>query len=116
MIETLRGLGYTTATALADIIDNSISAGAKTVSISFSFKGTSSTITVLDDGKGMSPEELDRAMRLGEINPLDERASNDLGRFGIGLKTASFSQCRRLTVTTKKQGHSSCLRWDLDLL
>jgi hypothetical protein len=116
MIETLRGLGYTTATALADIIDNSISAGAETVSISFSFKGTSSTITILDDGKGMSPEELDRAMRLGEINPLDERASNDLGRFGIGLKTASFSQCRRLTVTTKKQGESSCLRWDLDLL
>jgi hypothetical protein len=116
MIETLRGLGYTSATALADIIDNSITAGAENVSIFFSFKGQSSTISILDDGKGMSPEELDRAMRLGQISPLDKRAPNDLGRFGIGLKTASFSQCRRLTVTTKKQGESSCLRWDLDLL
>lgn len=116
MIETLRGLGYTTATALADIIDNSISAGAKTVSISFLFKRQSSTISILDDGKGMNPEELDRAMRLGAISPLDERAKTDLGRFGIGLKTASFSQCRRLTVKTKKQGESSCLRWDLDRL
>src|SRR5262249_47769446 len=68
------------------------------------------------DGKGMSPEELDRAMRLGEISPLVKREPNDLGRFGIGLKTASFSQCRRLTVMTKKGGESSCLRWDLDLL
>jgi hypothetical protein len=116
MIETLRGLGYTTATALADIIDNSISAGAENVNISFSFKGKASTISILDDGNGMSPKGLDRAMRLGEISPLEERAPNDLGRFGIGLKTASFSQCRRLTVMTKKQGESSCLRWDLDLL
>ena len=55
-------------------------------------------------------------MRLGERSPLDTRSATDLGRFGLGLKTASFSQCRRLTVASKKEGEVHCLRWDLDLL
>lgn len=116
MIEALRGLGYSTATALADIVDNSVAAGAATVTITFGWPETGSYISVLDDGRGMTSAQLDTAMRLGEINPLDERESSDLGRFGLGLKTASFSQCRRLTVASRKEDQSNCLRWDLDVI
>lgn len=116
MLEALRGLGYNPATALADIVDNSIAAKATIVAIGFSWMQEGSTITVLDNGEGMTSSELDVAMRLGHRNPLEERASNDLGRFGLGLKTASFSQCRRLTVASRKNGESTCLRWDLDIL
>jgi hypothetical protein len=116
MIEALRGLGYSTATALADVIDNSITARGNRVDILFSWRGTESTIVVLDNGEGMDERELDLAMRLGERNPLEERAAHDLGRFGLGLKTASFSQCRRLTVASRKADGINCLRWDLDVL
>jgi len=116
MIEALRGLGYSTATALADIIDNSIAAGATTVDLTFVWSGWQSSIRIEDDGHGMSAAGLDSAMRLGDRNPLDRRAENDLGRFGLGLKTASFSQCRRLTVATTGKDELQCLRWDLDVL
>lgn len=116
MIESLRGLGYSTATAIADIVDNSISARADRVDIHFSWQGTGTTVAVLDNGVGMDEQEIDRAMRLGEKNPTDERAADDLGRFGMGLKTASFSQCRRLTVASRKEARTNCLRWDLDVL
>lgn len=116
MLEALRGLGYSTAAALADIIDNSISAGAGEVRVDFAWDGPNSRISVLDDGRGMDDAALESAMRLGDKNPLDARAAHDLGRFGMGLKTASFSQCRRLTVATVKNGVPSCLRWDLAAL
>ena len=113
MLESLRGLGYTTAAALADIVDNSISADAAEVRIDFSWDGQNSRISILDNGRGMSDAELEGAMRLGDKNPLAHRDARDLGRFGMGLKTASFSQCRRLTVATVKGDATSCLRWDL---
>lgn len=116
MVEALRGLGYTTETALADLIDNSISAGAKRIGVEFNWSGSNSWITISDDGRGMSDAELDKAMRLGERNPLHQRDKTDLGRFGLGLKTASFSQARRLTVLSRKDEETSCLRWDLDVL
>ncbi len=117
MMEALRGLGYTTAAALADLVDNSISAGAREARIGFRWEGAHSRISVLDDGRGLDDAELESAMRLGDRSPLDERAPDDLGRFGMGLKTASFSQCRRLTVASvKKDGPVCCLRWDLDAL
>jgi hypothetical protein len=116
MLESLRGLGYSTAAALADIIDNSISAGAGEVKIDFAWDGPNSRITIIDNGRGMNDAELESAMRLGDKNPLDTRSVQDLGRFGMGLKTASFSQCRRLTVASAKNGTMSCLRWDLDEL
>lgn len=116
MIEALRGLGYSASTALADIIDNSISARARRVDLTFGWDGDNSFIAVLDDGRGMDAATLDRAMRLGDTNPLDQRHSDDLGRFGMGLKTASFSQCRRLTVASRQDGSLNCLRWDLDFL
>ena len=114
MIEALRGLGYDASTALADIIDNSIAAGARCVRIDFEWAGRGSRVLVLDDGTGMSPAGLEKAMRLGERDPLDPRRADDLGRFGLGLKTASFSQCRRLTVCSRRNNVASCLRWDLD--
>lgn len=116
MLESLRGLGYSTAAALADIIDNSISAGASEVRIDFQWDGSDSRVLILDDGRGMSDPELEGAMRLGDKSPLAAREAHDLGRFGMGLKTASLSQCRRLTVASVKGGERSCLRWDLDEL
>lgn len=117
MMEALRGLGYSTAAALADVVDNAVSAGAAEARLHFDWNGAESRISILDDGRGMSDAELEAAMTLGTINPLDERAPTDLGRFGMGLKTASFSQCRRLTVASKREGGAVvCLRWDLDAI
>ncbi|MEC3767267.1 ATP-binding protein [Cupriavidus sp. SS-3] len=116
MLESLRGLGYSTATALADIVDNSISANATEVRIDFKWDGPSSRIAILDNGRGMNDGELEGAMRLGDKDPLAVRDASDLGRFGMGLKTASLSQCRRLTVASVRDGVQSCLRWDLDAI
>lgn len=116
MVEALRGLGYTPATALADIIDNSIAAGADAVDVQFHWEADRSWISVRDNGSGMDGDALFSAMRLGDRNPLEVRAISDLGRFGLGLKTASFSQARRLTVQTADGHGTACLRWDLDLL
>jgi hypothetical protein len=116
MIEALRGLGYTPATALADLIDNSISAAATRVEIDFHWAGRDSWVRIADDGRGMTDAELDKAMRIGDRDPLQRRDVDDLGRFGLGLKTASFSQARRLTVSSLKSGECCRLRWDLDVL
>lgn len=117
MLEALRGLGYSTAAALADVIDNGVSAGASEVHVTFEWDGERSRISILDNGRGMHDAELEAAMTLGVKNPLDDRAPSDLGRFGMGLKTASFSQCRCLTVASKRiSGPVSCLRWDLDAI
>ncbi len=115
MIETFRAIGYNIETAVADIIDNSISANAKNVWINFDWKGADTWLSIKDDGSGMNNEELIQAMRPGSKNPLADRNSKDLGRFGLGLKTASFSQARQLTVLSKKQDYSSVYwTWDLD--
>lgn len=115
LIESLRAFGYTPQAAIADLIDNSITSEAKNVWVHFIWNGASSYITVRDDGKGMSSEELVSAMRAGSQNPLNLRSRKDLGRFGLGLKTASFSQCRVLTVSSKSSGSSiTTKRWDLD--
>ena len=113
LIGSLRGFPYTLETALADIIDNSITAGADRVSIFAEANAGSPRLAVIDNGSGMSFEQLQTAMRLGSKDPAAARASNDLGRFGLGLKTASFSQCRRLTVATSQNGEVRAARWDL---
>lgn len=117
ILESLRGLGYTLSTALADLIDNSLAAAATQVDIQIHMDKDERWIALTDDGHGMDDAALEAAMRLGARDPRAERAANDLGRFGLGMKTASFSQGRRLTVASKTRGGAvSCLRWDLDLL
>ena len=117
MIQSMRAFGYDLKMAVADIIDNSISAGAENVWVIQNWGGSNSNISILDDGSGMDENTLFEAMRLGSRNPLDERESNDLGRFGLGLKTASFSQCRLLSVRSKtKDGKISTRCWDLDYI
>jgi len=115
MIETFRAIGYNLETAVADIVDNSISAGAKNIYIDRIWDGGKTIITIKDDGCGMSGGDIVEAMRPGAQNPLETRSANDLGRFGLGMKTASFSQCRKLTVISKKVGyHTAYWTWDLD--
>jgi len=117
ILESLRGLGYALPTAIADLVDNSIAANAGKVSINLEWSGAESWIRIVDDGDGMDDAALEAGMRLGARDPRAERAANDLGRFGLGLKTASFSQARRLTVASRKSGGPIvCLRWDLDLI
>jgi hypothetical protein len=115
MIESLRAYGYHLETSIADIIDNSIFAQARNVWIDCFWNGEQSIISIKDDGNGMAEEKLKEAMRPGSTNPLQERDPKDLGRFGLGLKTASFSQCRKLTVGSKTENTDIAVRcWDLD--
>lgn len=117
LAESLRAFGYDLGTAIADLVDNSISAGAKNVWIDFHWAGKDSCIVITDDGRGMSESRLRDAMRLGSRHPGEKREIDDLGRFGLGLKTASFSQCRCVTVCSKTALSSSIVRrWDLDHL
>jgi len=110
----MRDIGYSLETAVADVIDNAITAEARNIDLLTMTDESSGAIGVLDDGKGMTESQLLEAMRIGCRSPLDDRPSNDLGRFGLGLKTASFSQCRRLTVVTRRKGITSAALWDLD--
>jgi len=115
MIETFRAIGYNLETAIADIMDNSISAQAQNIHINRIWQGGKSLIVIKDDGIGMNSEEIIQAMRPGAQNPLSERSDNDLGRFGLGLKTASFSQCRKLSVLSKRKEYVPAFwSWDLD--
>lgn len=113
LLESMRAIGYSFQAALADLIDKSIAASANTINVRFSVSGEP-YVAVIDDGSGMSPEELTTAMRHGSTNPGNVRGDLDLGRFGLGLKTASLSQCRTLTVVSLRGGTLSARRWDLD--
>ena len=116
-MQSLRAFGYDISTAVADLIDNSITAQANQISITFDWNGGIPWVVIADNGYGMSEAELFEAMKTGSKNPLDQRDSDDLGRFGLGLKTASFSQCKRLTVGTKRAEDNVYIRcWDLDIV
>ncbi len=114
-VKTLMRIGYTMSSAVADILDNSITAGCKRVDI-YSPPGLDEPlISILDDGCGMGADELIQNMQIGCKDPSIERVSGDLGRFGSGMKTASFSQARRLTVVSKKEGGEAIAAiWDID--
>jgi hypothetical protein len=116
LIQSMRAIGYSLESAVADLIDNSISAEAQNIRIRFSPYTDHPYIAILDDGSGMSPEELVAGMRHGSRSPTEERAPRDLGRFGLGLKTASLAHCRRLTVLTVHEGTVSAAAWDLDII
>src|SRR5688500_4899542 len=81
MIETFRAIGYSIQAAVADIVDNSISAGAKSIWVDFEWKGADTWLSIKDDGIGMDNEGLIQAMRPGSRNPNEERGRKDLGRF-----------------------------------
>ncbi len=116
LIESMRDIGYDLESALADIIDNAITAGARSIDLHAGEVNGRFHLGIVDDGCGMSESELMEAMRIGSANPLTERSDDDLGRFGLGLKTASFSQCRRLVVVTRRDGITSAAAWDLDFV
>lgn len=117
MIESMRAFGYSLPTAVADLVDNSITARAANVWVDMQWVGAQSTVRVLDDGSGMDAALLTNAMRLGSRSPRELRAPDDLGRFGLGLKTASFSQARDLTVASRSRGGAiEARRWDLDFV
>ncbi len=113
MIETFRSIGYSVESAVADIIDNSITANAKNIYIDVRLIGKDITVSIRDDGTGMDNNELINAMKPGSHNPSDIRDIYDLGRFGLGLKTASFSQCSKFTVITKKNDEVNYWTWDI---
>ena len=119
LVEGLRSVGYTPPTALADLVDNSITAEARSVSIQVSPPRTAAAggyVAIEDDGKGMSMAMLEQAMRWGGDGPGKQRCPNDLGRFGLGLKTASISMGKKFTVASRREPGAplSILRWDLD--
>ena len=113
LIQSTRAIGYSLEAAVADITDNSIAAGASTISIIF-FPFGDPYVAILDNGCGMDDAEINTAMQYGSVSPLEERTKQDLGRFGLGLKTASLSQCRKLTVISKVYETVVCRCWDID--
>lgn len=109
---------YDLASALSDIIDNSITAKAKKIDVYIEFDYSdlkNSWITITDDGSGMSFEELKENMKLASEDPEADRENHDLGRFGFGMKSASLSQGRTLTVISRKKDCETALAiWDKD--
>ncbi|EIL96748.1 hypothetical protein UU5_06295 [Rhodanobacter sp. 115] len=91
MTQSLRGMGYTIGASIADVIDNSISAEASNIRIDFGWNGKDSFVRISDNGHGLTADKLDEAMVLGSTSPLESRSTSDLGRFGMGLKTAWLS-------------------------
>ncbi|PKL48585.1 MAG: ATP-binding protein [Candidatus Riflebacteria bacterium HGW-Riflebacteria-2] len=116
LIESLRAIGYSTETSIADIIDNSITAKSTLIDIFFEWNNGQPWVLIVDNGCGMSREELISAMRFGSQSPNTFRSDDDLGRFGLGMKTASFSQCRKLLVVSWQKGITNAAEWDLDWL
>jgi Histidine kinase-, DNA gyrase B-, and HSP90-like ATPase len=113
LMHSLRDLGYDLPAAIADLVDNSLDASASAVNVDLGGDWRGSYLRVVDDGVGMTERELDEAMRYGSAR---RYGSDDLGQFGLGLKTASLSQCRRLSVATRttRKGRIRIRRWDLD--
>jgi hypothetical protein len=114
LVRSLRDMGYDFAQAVADVVDNSVAAKAKRVSISIDFDGDDSIVRISDNGHGMRPEQLREAMRYGAERDYEV---DDLGKFGLGLKTASMSQCQRLTVISRwnpARADIAGYAWDLD--
>lgn len=112
LLASLRSVGYTEETAIADIVDNCISAKAQHIDIIFEIN--KKQILILDDGIGMASEDLIENMRIGSSDPLKQRDDTDLGRFGMGMKTAAFSLGKKLTVVTRFEESTSNATWDLD--
>lgn len=115
LIKSIAEQGYSLETALADLMDNSITANASRIEVLTKIDKEPFTLFLSDNGDGMSKESLKKNMQFPSKSPEDTRESNDLGRFGLGLKTASFSQTRAFTVLSRKKGTEffSGLTWDV---
>jgi len=114
LIEGLRDTGYEFNTALADIVDNSIDANATQIDIMVEMDGDGDIlISVADNGCGMNDTTLLNGMTYGAAGEVDQKR---LGKFGLGLKTASTAFCRRLSVITRDSSESPLIKaiWDLD--
>jgi hypothetical protein len=114
LIHSLRDMGYDFAQAVADVVDNAVTAKATSVCIDVEFEGDDSWIRIADNGVGMKPDILREAMRFGSNRDYSE---DDLGKFGLGLKTASLSQCECLSVASRwNRGRADIAgySWDLD--
>ncbi len=115
LMGSLRSMGYSFESAVADVIDNSISAHAQNVRILFPKSPMDElAIGILDDGDGMSADVLFEAMRYGSLSAERDRSEEDLGRFGMGLKSASLSQCRCLTVISYDKDTLNGFTWDFN--
>jgi hypothetical protein len=113
LMNSMRSMGYELKTAIADIIDNSITAQADIIDVRYHDEGQRPFIAIIDNGEGMDAQTAINAMRLGDTSR-EQRGAANLGRFGLGLKTASLSQARSLLVSTRHRGKRTTLRWDLD--
>lgn len=114
LLNGLRSIGYSFSTAVADIIDNSISAHATEIHIYSEAVADIPFFCVLDNGHGMTLKKLDNAMLPGSNRDDVQDSDLELGRFGLGLKSASLSQCREFIVVTKKDGNIHSMAFDLD--
>ena len=114
LLNSMRSVGYSLESALSDLIDNSLAAEASRVEIFYRSTGDQPLVAIVDDGRGMDPAEARKALRLAAVSSSESRSATDLGRFGLGLKTASLSQARVLTVVSKKHDVVTALQWDLD--
>jgi hypothetical protein len=115
LIRSLRDIGYEFSDAVADIIDNSIEAQATVINIIFRFEGEDSYLIIADNGVGMTAKGIQEGLRFGSNRSYED--VNDLGRYGLGLKTASLSQCERLTVSARRGEERALINsfcWDLD--
>lgn len=118
LIKSIAEQGYSLETSLADLIDNSITAGTDKVEILIDTDKEPFTLFLADNGKGMNDAELKKNMQFPSSSPENFRESGDLGRFGLGLKTASFAQTRCFTVLSKKTNDSkyNARTWDVEYL
>lgn len=114
LMGSMRFMGYTFNAAVSDILDNSISAAAKAIHIYFPTDSEIDNcyLAILDNGIGMSKAELAQAMKYGSVDCNKDRQSSDMGRYGLGMKSASLSQCRVLTVISKQGDEISGYSWD----
>ena len=115
LIKSIAEQGYSLETALADLMDNSISANATRIEVLTKIDEEPFMLFLSDNGDGMDKESLKRNLQFPSKSPEETRDFNDLGRFGLGLKTASFSQTRAFTVISRKKGTTefSGLTWDV---
>jgi Histidine kinase-, DNA gyrase B-, and HSP90-like ATPase len=115
LITSLRDMGYDFASAVADVVDNSIEAYASRVNIEVRTDGDESWVRIHDNGRGMKPAQVREALRYGAAGSYDEQKA--LGKFGLGLKTASMSQCQHLLVASRSNAGRpdiSAYAWDLE--